>query len=86
MLATDGNEYEALNNVLLNSDVNLKTRQPQWHCAHREKKQVLVEAVWIYQNYKSFGTPGAKQNFKIKSGIPFGRIPPKAQEPLFTTN
>ncbi len=30
----------------------------------KEKKQVLVEAFWVYQNYKSFGTPEADQTFK----------------------
>jgi hypothetical protein len=37
MLATDGDKYEALNNDLLNTAINLKTRQPQGHCAHIEK-------------------------------------------------
>jgi hypothetical protein len=39
MLATDGDKYKVLNNDLLNSDINLKIRQPQQHCAKREKKQ-----------------------------------------------
>jgi hypothetical protein len=38
MLATDGDEYKALNNDLLNSDIILRTRQPQQHCAKRKKQ------------------------------------------------
>jgi hypothetical protein len=32
----------------------------------RREKQVLVEAFWIFQNLKSFDTPGAGRNFKTK--------------------
>ncbi len=88
MLATDGDKYKALNNDLLNSDINLKTRQPQGHCAHREIKK-LVEALWIYQNYKSFGTPGADQNFKTKFGFFFShkpKYPPKLASPIRNKN
>jgi hypothetical protein len=44
MLATDGKECKALNNDLLNSDINLRSRQPQQHCAKKINEKVLVEA------------------------------------------
>jgi hypothetical protein len=60
---------------LLNSDINLRTRQPQQHCTKR--KNVLAEAFWMYQTYKSFGMPmpEADQNFKTKFGFFFSHKP-----------
>jgi hypothetical protein len=89
MLATDGNKYMALNNDLPNSDINLRTRQPQQHCAKRKKENFLVEAFWIYQNYKSFGTPEANQNFQTKFVFFFShkqKLPPKLASPIGNKN
>jgi hypothetical protein len=57
---------------------------------HKKKKEkVLVEAIWIYQNYKGFGMPEADQNFKTKFGFFFShkpKPPPKLASPIGNKN
>ncbi len=67
--------WQTSNNILLKIVTQIWKLDSPSNIVHSEKKQVLVEAFWIYHNCKSCGTPGANQNFKITFWFLFSHEP-----------